>query len=136
LAKDATVLRGEEKREDDGSRKQERGKKSKNGFYHEADEEPSAARAATETRNISRKDAKAAKVGKMNRMVCKIINLSVPKLGVLCALAGVNPRVRVFQINAKFARAAQNLSHSGTKLTIDNNKIFVTFALFVPSNGA
>ncbi len=30
----------------------------------------------------------------------KIINLSVPKLGVLCALAGVNPRVRAFQINA------------------------------------
>ena len=51
----------------------------------------------------------------MNRMVCKIINLSVPKLGVLCALAGVNPRVRAFQINAKFARAAQNLSYSSTE---------------------
>ena len=45
----------------------------------------------------------------MNRMVCKIINLSVPRLGVLCPLAGVNPRVRAFQINAKFARAAQTL---------------------------
>jgi hypothetical protein len=64
-------------------------------------------------------------------MVCKIINLSVPKLGVLCALAGINPRVRVFQINAKFARAAQNLSYSSTKVTKGSDIFDQNFVLFV-----
>jgi len=43
-------------------------------------------------------------------------NLSLPsELGVLCALAGVNPRVRAFQITGRFAHAAQIITDSSAK---------------------
>ena len=60
--------------------------------------------------------------------------LSFPsELGVLCALARVNPRVRVFQVAGKFARAAQILRYSNA----ENAKGFVLarcapYVFFVP----
>jgi hypothetical protein len=50
----------------------------------------------------------------MNKWFVKIINLSVPKLGVLCALAGVNPRVRAFQIPSRL-HGAIFASHQSLK---------------------
>jgi hypothetical protein len=37
------------------------------------------------------------------------------ELGALCALAGVNSPVRVFQLNGKFAHAAKTLKDSNIK---------------------
>jgi hypothetical protein len=68
-------------------------------------------------RNISRKDAKAQRSEK-NELDGLLNHLSFDsKLGVLYALAGVNPRVRVFQVTGKFAQASQTFCYSHTRFS-------------------
>ena len=48
----------------------------------------------------------------MVKIVCRIINLSHPNLGVLCALARVNARPLELQQFRDFAQAAKTLNYS------------------------
>jgi len=62
---------------------------------------------------------------KMNRMVCKIINLSIPNLAYFAPLRLSSGhawresilRVQVFQVTGKFAPAAKTVKDSNTKDT-------------------
>jgi len=54
--------------------------------------------ARSETRNISRKDAKAAKTQNNNKQFFQDNFIFPPKLGVLCALAGVKSPDRKFHV--------------------------------------
>ena len=79
-------------------------------------------KATTKTRNISRKDAKAAKVGK------RFVKLSIFRFRNLAYFAPWResiPVFELFQINAKFARAAQTLNHNSTKTTKFRKKMCV-----------
>ena len=62
--------------------------------------------AATETRMISRKDAKAQRSDDNGETFLIDYSSFPSELGGLCALARVNPRVRV-QVSGKFSRAAK-----------------------------
>ena len=66
------------------------------------------------------------------KVVCKIINLSLPNLACFArstllrvvslsnhALARVNPRIGVFQVTGNFAQAAQTLNYSNTRFFPD-----------------
>jgi hypothetical protein len=68
-------------------------------------------------------------------------NPSLPsELGVLCALAGINPLSSNIPDTGKFARAAQTLRYSSTKGTKDSDLFdknilnFVIFVAFVVNN--
>ena len=61
--------------------------------------------------------------------------LSFPSaLGVLCALARVNPRLRVFQVTGIFARAAKTFNYSNMKVSANLIPNFVLFVSFVVNN--
>jgi hypothetical protein len=51
----------------------------------------------------------------MVKIVCKIINLSLPNLACFAPWRESIPRVRVFQITGKFAQAAKIFNYSSTK---------------------
>ena len=77
-------------------------------------------RAATETRNISRKGRARCHFDRREKSFSDPSHsLGMtdirPSLGVLCALARVNSPVRVFELNGTFAQAAKILKDSSTK---------------------
>jgi hypothetical protein len=75
---------------------------------------PGAAGAATKFRNMSRKDAKAAKFGVCNESRSKGYHLFSLNLATL-RLSGRNFRIRVSSAVESFAQAAQILNYSNTK---------------------
>jgi hypothetical protein len=74
-----------------------------------------ARQSRNQTRYLTAKNAKVAKVKNNDS-----------ELGVLCALARVNPRVRV-EVSGKFARAAQSINNIDTKVTNNGRATAVPF---------
>jgi hypothetical protein len=104
-------------------RKKRKGRKTRMGnVHHEGHEDPSAAGVATKFRNMSRKDAKAAKFGVCNESHSKGYHLFSLNLATL-RLSGRNFRIRMSSAVESFAQAAQILNYSNTKVRKENQKV-------------